>query len=113
MKCPNCKLENPINSIRCDCGFDFQSNALRESLLSEKTSYEKPGKFISFLNYEADNALSFGAIPGFLISMLASALLYGEYKYSTRAHPYLFLVIVLFLIASIYNACNGKWWPKS
>jgi hypothetical protein len=23
MQCPNCKLENPIESLRCNCGYDF------------------------------------------------------------------------------------------
>jgi hypothetical protein len=25
MKCPNCKLENPPDAMRCDCGYDFTS----------------------------------------------------------------------------------------
>lgn len=24
IKCPNCKLENPTEELRCDCGFEFK-----------------------------------------------------------------------------------------
>lgn len=28
MDCPNCKLVNPPNALRCDCGYDFATGAL-------------------------------------------------------------------------------------
>jgi small-conductance mechanosensitive channel len=28
MDCPNCKLVNPPNSARCDCGYDFNAGAI-------------------------------------------------------------------------------------
>lgn len=34
MECPNCGLLNPPTSERCDCGFDFASGTMKESLLS-------------------------------------------------------------------------------
>jgi hypothetical protein len=35
MECPNCKLVNPPNANRCDCGYDFQTHAMEESCLTE------------------------------------------------------------------------------
>ena len=34
MERPNCGLLNPPTSERCDCGFDFTSSTMKESLLS-------------------------------------------------------------------------------
>src|SRR5215813_7928728 len=31
MECPNCKLISPPNSMRCDCGYDFQSGTAEEN----------------------------------------------------------------------------------
>ena len=31
MQCPRCRLENPETAIRCDCGWDFQSNTIQPS----------------------------------------------------------------------------------
>src|SRR5579862_623094 len=33
MECPNCGLLNPPISERCDCGFDFNSRTIKESLV--------------------------------------------------------------------------------
>jgi len=29
MDCPNCKLVNPPNCMRCDCGYDFQTYTIQ------------------------------------------------------------------------------------
>jgi|GEM_PF-2413635 hypothetical protein len=42
MKCPLCDLENPQNTIRCDCGYDFASRQLKDSLLPQE---EKEAEF--------------------------------------------------------------------
>jgi hypothetical protein len=31
MQCPACKLENPPEALRCDCGYDFGSGQMRAS----------------------------------------------------------------------------------
>jgi uncharacterized RDD family membrane protein YckC len=38
MKCPKCGLFNPPEALRCDCGWDFASNAIKESYLGPKVS---------------------------------------------------------------------------
>lgn len=30
-KCPNCGLWNPPSAMRCDCGYDFDSNSIQAS----------------------------------------------------------------------------------
>jgi hypothetical protein len=35
-RCPHCKLVNPENGLRCDCGYDFDSNELKASLMNDK-----------------------------------------------------------------------------
>jgi len=36
MHCPNCKLVNPPNATRCDCGYDFQTHTIQQSYLTER-----------------------------------------------------------------------------
>jgi hypothetical protein len=36
MDCPNCKLVNPPTATRCDCGYDFQTNTMERSYLTER-----------------------------------------------------------------------------
>src|SRR5437588_4936002 len=36
MDCPNCKLVNPANATRCDCGYDFQTHTMQESHLTAR-----------------------------------------------------------------------------
>jgi hypothetical protein len=35
MKCPHCGLTNPEGALRCDCGYDFHSEVIKESYLTK------------------------------------------------------------------------------
>ncbi|MCJ7531161.1 MAG: hypothetical protein MUO64_09045, partial [Anaerolineales bacterium] len=35
-KCPNCKLWNSENAMRCDCGYDFISNQMEASYVRKE-----------------------------------------------------------------------------
>jgi hypothetical protein len=36
MDCPNCKLANPPDALRCDCGYDFSTGLMEASYLTER-----------------------------------------------------------------------------
>ena len=38
--CPNCKLVNPPNAMRCDCGYDFQTHTIERSNLAESSMFD-------------------------------------------------------------------------
>ncbi len=41
-----CALENPSIAERCDCGYDFESRQMRESLISKKErATRRPAKW--------------------------------------------------------------------
>lgn len=35
-RCPHCNLVNPENGLRCDCGYDFEVNKVKASLMNER-----------------------------------------------------------------------------
>ena len=41
MKCPNCKLENPDDTMRCDCGYDFLTNHSPKTYLNNRIESKK------------------------------------------------------------------------
>jgi hypothetical protein len=42
MQCPNCRLINPDNAVRCDCGYDFGSGVVKESYLVKEFRRRHP-----------------------------------------------------------------------
>jgi hypothetical protein len=35
-KCPRCRLVNPPEGLRCDCGYDFDAGEMRKTYLTNK-----------------------------------------------------------------------------
>jgi len=65
--CPKCRLANPENAMRCDCGYDFASNTVEESYL--------PAKERSVWTFEAFLVLSlFVAVLGAILPFLEAVL---------------------------------------
>jgi hypothetical protein len=52
MECPLCKLENPPDAIRCDCGYDFSNGTFSESKASNGvlTTYSRRIHSKEYLN---------------------------------------------------------------
>jgi membrane-bound acyltransferase YfiQ involved in biofilm formation len=36
MDCPRCKLVNPDTALRCDCGYDFESKAVKQPYFKQE-----------------------------------------------------------------------------
>lgn len=49
MICPKCKLENPEETIRCDCGYDFTNMSMQRSPI--KNAYEKPSTTLMVIGW--------------------------------------------------------------
>lgn len=44
-KCPHCGLINPADSVRCDCGFDFGTGAMKKSYLQSHREEKAQAEF--------------------------------------------------------------------
>ena len=38
MECPHCGLLDPPTAMRCDCGWDFESSTMKDSVLIGRSS---------------------------------------------------------------------------
>ena len=72
--CPNCRLINPPNATRCDCGYDFRTHAIERSNLTEPIMFDyNPPKEREPVDY---TGLKIGAVllpVFFLITFLSNA----------------------------------------
>jgi hypothetical protein len=78
MRCPKCRLENPEEALRCDCGYDFESGEVKRSysdvrkVYNESTNYSGIGEFFSF-----KRMVSFGLIKLLYVLGIIGILVYG------------------------------------
>jgi hypothetical protein len=51
ISCPHCALENPDGAQRCDCGWDFTTSRMQQSLLptNDPSIKQKAPKWMIFL----------------------------------------------------------------
>jgi cell division protein FtsW (lipid II flippase) len=70
VKCPNCRLENPPDALRCDCAYDFPSGTQKASYLTAKDKelseplYQKKKKpqWIRYLGFASLGLLAVSAV---------------------------------------------------
>lgn len=80
MDCPRCRLVNPPNAERCDCGYDFVSKTVEES-------YSRPAQ----LGIVAEAIRSQGRkdlIVGAVWLALGTAVTVGTYATASRGGTY-------------------------
>jgi hypothetical protein len=66
--CPECRLLNPDIATRCDCGFDFESGVMKESLLPAEGGLNQKSFFSPLTTVDIGLAVLFPLI-GFIIGL--------------------------------------------
>jgi len=61
-KCPNCKLINPDNALRCDCGYDFNEGVIKQSHMLAAESQKAASKFQELVKISGSVDAAFKAI---------------------------------------------------
>ncbi|MBC8401901.1 MAG: hypothetical protein H8E14_10475 [Candidatus Marinimicrobia bacterium] len=72
MKCPKCDLFNPDSAIRCDCGYDFKTDRIEKTYLSNNKSNADIKS--SKINITKDQKIK---IVSFLVSILLVILIWN------------------------------------
>lgn len=93
MDCPNCNLVNPPTAARCDCGYDFKTDTVKESYLTERDKQLSKPKIV-------------GAI---FITAILARMAFGLMKAAAEERSGWLLVFAL----AILGALSGFWiWKK-
>ena len=98
MKCPKCRLYNPDNAMRCDCGYDFDTGEMKESFLGQ--SMDKPSIGLLVIGW----IFAFG---GGLIGILVSCYIaFGKnasgYKYNPESRKMGRIMLIFSVIMSVF-----------
>ena len=79
MKCPNCGLENPDSTLKCDCGYNFVKKEIVSKL---EENIEKPkiqnGNNIDFLSFDkmiSDKLIKILYIIGLIVINISGFIL--------------------------------------
>ncbi|MBN2209291.1 MAG: hypothetical protein JW759_08345 [Candidatus Coatesbacteria bacterium] len=114
MKCPNCGVMNDEAALRCDCGYDFQSNGVKEPDLSieeqrdeeltrKRRKYKRNAWICLALSLVVFLACRRMHVTGVAVDVFATGLFFGAGVFTLKAgqRPRLIIVIVIPLVALI------------
>jgi uncharacterized RDD family membrane protein YckC len=107
VKCPKCGLLNPPTALRCDCGWDFARNTMKESYL--KSTIAPPANLASF----GDRL--FGQILDSIVAIVAVVVSLVPYTFSETLGQVTFVCGVFFALFYILFADgfrNGQSYGK-
>lgn len=81
MRCPICRLENPDDAMRCDCGYDFDTGNIEQSYFKEISEFKQPSDGLKLWGW------IFSFLGGLIGILIAYSIAYGKDK-NTRQYIY-------------------------